>query len=233
MTPMKRGRLIGTVIGLTVGLAVTPAIYRHAIARAATLKLQNLTAENELSTRNARSEESNLANVVVDAIRSVEKTDAAIMHGSAFGMATIAKGKCTAEDILKAIQYREDSVVVVKLTGAQIRKALENGVKLYPQKSPEFLQVSGLVATFDPNAEKEKRITDVRIGGSKLEDNKKYTVAMPSPLANGALGYYKIWDKSTAIDHETTKTVGQAVSDYLGSRTTLGARSEERIVIKK
>ena len=233
MTPMKRGRLIGTVIGLTVGLVVTPAVYRHAIARAASLKQQGLTAENELSTRNVRTEESNLANVIADAIRAVEKSDAAFVHGSAFGTTTIPKGKCTAEDVLKAVQYREDPVVIVKLSGAQIKKALENGLKLYPQKSPEFLQVSGIVVTVDSNADKEKRVTDLRVGGSKLDDNKKYTVAMPSPLANGALGYYKIWDKSEAIDRETSKTVGQAVSDYLNGRTTLGGRSEERIVIKK
>jgi 5''-nucleotidase/2'',3''-cyclic phosphodiesterase and related esterases len=233
MKPMKRSRLVGAIIGLSVGLAVAGP-FRHAPAAwAAPMIAQNLTVENELTTRNCRAEQSNLASVIVDAIRNVEKCDAAIMHGSAFGDATIAKGKCSADDLLKAVQYREDNVVIVKLSGAQIRKALENGLKLYPQKSPEFLQVSGLTLTVDPGAEKEKRIVEVRVGSSKLEDGKKYLIAMPSPLANGALGYYKIWDKSQAVDHETSKTVGQAVSDYLSSRTTLGAKSEERIVFKK
>jgi 2',3'-cyclic-nucleotide 2'-phosphodiesterase (5'-nucleotidase family) len=235
MKPMNRRRMIGTVIGLTAGFVVAPAIYRFSLARAADLRAlgeQNLNIENELTTRNARSEESNLADIVVDAIRNVEKSDAAFMHGSAFGDTTIAKGKATAADLLKAVQYREDTVVVVKLTGEQIRRALENAVKLHPQKSPEFLQVSGLSVTVNANAEKDKRILEVRVGASKLDEKKTYSVAMPSPLANGALGYYKIWDKARAIDHETSKTVGQALTDHLTGKTQLGAKTEERIAFK-
>lgn len=233
MKPMNRSRQVGAVIGLFGGLALTALVHRTSAAWAATVAVQTITIESDLTTRNVRTEESNLASVIVDAIRNVEKCDAAIMHGSAFGDTTIAKGKCSPEDLLKAVQYREDNVVIVKLTGAQIRKAFENGLKLYPQKSPEFLQVSGLTVTVDPSAEKEKRIVEIRIGGSRLDDGKKYLLAMPSPLANGALGYYKIWDKAQAVDHETTKTVGRAVSDYLSSRTSLGAKSEDRIVFKK
>jgi 5'-nucleotidase / UDP-sugar diphosphatase len=233
MTPMRRRRLVGTVIGLTAGLVVAPAVYRISTARAYSLREQGLTVETDLSTRNVRTEESNLANIVVDAIRSVERSDAAFMHGSAFGDATIAKGKVKPADLNKAVQYQEDQVVVVKLTGEQIRKALENGVKLYPQKSPEFLQLSGITVTVDPGADKEKRIVEIRVGTSKLDEKKTYNVAMPSPLANGALGYYKIWDKSRAIDHETSKTVGQALTDYLNGKTSLGGKTEDRIVFKK
>lgn len=233
MIPIKAGRLVGSVIGLSAGLVFVPAIHYGGAARAATVDAQSLTVDNELSTKTCRVDESNLADVIVDAIRAVEKSDAAIVHGSAFSDTTIAKGKCSQDDVLKAVQYREDNVVIVKLTGAQIKKALENGLKLHPQKSPEFLQVSGITVTIDPNADKEKRVVDVKIGTSKLDDAKKYTVAMPSPLANGALGYYKIWDKATAIDHETSKTVGDAVIDYLNSHKTLGAKTEERLVFKK
>jgi 2',3'-cyclic-nucleotide 2'-phosphodiesterase (5'-nucleotidase family) len=233
MTPMKRRRLHWTVIGLTAGLVVAPAIVSVSYARATSLSVQTLNIENDLSTRNVRTEESNLANIVVDAVRNVEKTDAAFMHASAFGDTSIAKGKANADAVLRAVQYREDSVVIVKLTGEQIRKALENGVKLYPQRSPEFLQVSGLTVTVDSGAEKEKRVVEVRIGNSKLDEKKTYMVAMPSPLANGALGYYKIWDKSQAIDHETSKTVGQALTDYLAGKSSIGAKSEERIAFKK
>lgn len=233
MKLINRRSLFGIGLALTAALAVVCALYATNPAQAASIQARNLSVENELTTRSVRTEESNLADIVVDAIRNVERSDAAFMHGSAFGDATIPKGKAAVEDILKAVQYREDSIIIVKLTGAQIRKSLENGFKLYPQKSPEFLQVSGLTVSVDPGAEREKRVVDVRVGASKLDDKKSYAIAMPSPLANGALGYYKIWDKSQAIDHDTQKTVGQAVSSYLAGKSSVGAKSEERIVFKR
>jgi 2',3'-cyclic-nucleotide 2'-phosphodiesterase (5'-nucleotidase family) len=193
----------------------------------------NVQVTAELSTRNVRSEESNLANVIVDAMRAVEKTDAAIIAASAFTDVTIPKGPASADDILKSLEYRDDSIVVVKLTGAQIKKALEHGLTLLPQKNSAFLQVSGITAAIDSNGEKDKRVTALRIGGAPASDARTYLVAMPSPLANGALGYFKVWDKTKAIDHDTNKTLGQAVTDYLASVQSIGAKGEDRLAIKK
>jgi 5'-nucleotidase / UDP-sugar diphosphatase len=188
---------------------------------------------SELTTKNARTEESNLANVIADAIRAVEKSDVAFVPASALAEVTIPKGTVTADDILRAVEYRDDSVIIVKLTGAQIKRALEHALGLYPQKNSAFLQVSGLTVTVDPTTEKDKRIVSVKVGGSPLQDSKKYTVAMPSPLASGALGYFKIWDKTRDIDHDTNKSLAVAVKDYLDGIRTLGGKSEERLVIKK
>lgn len=188
---------------------------------------------NELTTKNVRTEESNLANTIADAAREADKSDIAFMQASAFTEITIGKGSVTAEDILKAIEYREDSIIVVKLKGAQVRRALEHGLTLYPQKNSAFLQVSGVTVNIDPSAEKDKRVTAVKVGKSPLQDDKTYTVAMPSPLASGALGYFKIWDKATAIDHDTNKTLGQAATDYVSGLKSLGAKGEDRLVFKK
>jgi 2',3'-cyclic-nucleotide 2'-phosphodiesterase (5'-nucleotidase family) len=187
---------------------------------------------NELSTRNVRTEESNLADIIVDAIRDVEKTDAALIAASSFTDVVIAKGTTTPADILKALEYQDDNIVVVKLTGAQLRRALEHGLTLLPQKNSAFLQVSGIGASIDPGAEKDKRVTALRVGGSAVKDTATYTVAMPSPLANGALGYFKIWDKK-AIDHDTNKTLGRAVNDFLAGVRSVGAKGEERLAIKR
>jgi 2',3'-cyclic-nucleotide 2'-phosphodiesterase (5'-nucleotidase family) len=187
----------------------------------------------ELSTRNVRTDESSLANVIVDAVRDVEKTDAAFIAASSFTDVTIPKGPAAAEDFLKSLEYRDDNIVVVKLTGAQIRRALEHGLTLLPQKNSAFLQVSGISAAIDAGAEKDKRVTSLRIAGSPENATRTYTVAMPSPLANGALGYFKVWDKAKAVDHDTNKPVGQAVTDYLASVRSIGAKGEERLAIKR
>jgi 2',3'-cyclic-nucleotide 2'-phosphodiesterase (5'-nucleotidase family) len=199
----------------------------------------------EMTTRNVRGEESKLANLIADAIRNVEKSDAAFITASAFAEATLSKGTATISDILKALEVRSDRVVIVKLTGKQIRQALEHSLALFPQKSSALLHVSGLKMNADSTREKGSRVTSVKINGSEVQDDKTYTVAMPSPLANGALAYSKVWSRSD-VDHETTRTLEQAITDYLtneikpktapdgsGQARIIGDDSEERLVIKK
>lgn len=190
----------------------------------------------DMTTRNVRSEESNLANLIADALRASDKeedrADIAFMPASAFAEVTIPKGTASVDDILKALVFRDDIVVIVKLTGAQVKRALEHGLAIYPQKNSAFLQVSGLTATIDPSREKDSRVVAVKVGRNPLDENKTYTVAMPSPLANGGLVFSKVWDRS-AKDHDTDRTVEQAVVAYLSKQSTLGGKSEERLVFKK
>lgn len=191
-----------------------------------------LQVASELTTKNVRSEESNLADLVADAIRSVDKCDIALMPAIGFTETVLPKGSATTDDVLKALEYRNDMVVLVKLTGDQIRRALEHGLALLPQKNPAFLQVSGLSVTVDPSADRSKRVSSVKVGKDALQDSKTYVVAMPSPLANGALAYFKIWSK-TDISKETTRTVEEAVTGYLAKQKTIGQKGEERIAFRK
>jgi hypothetical protein len=55
---------------------------------------------------------------------------------------------------------------------------------------------------------------------------------MPAPLANGALAYQKVWTKAD-VDQILKTTVEQAVTDYLATQKTVGAKAEDRIVVKK
>jgi len=224
----NRGPLVVGIVGALwlIGIAVVCAAPRQG-------KLQIV---GDLTTKNVRTEESSLANLVADALRASDKAedqaDIAFIPASAFAEVTLPKGSANADDILKALVFRDDVVVIVKLTGAQVKKALEHGLAIYPQKNSAFLQVSGLTVEIDPSKEKDHRVVSVKVGRTPLDDGKTYTVAMPSPLANGGLVYSKVWDRS-AKDHDTDRTVEQAVIDYLNTHRTLGGKSEERLVIKK
>src|SRR5687767_5514335 len=80
------------------------------------LAQDRISAAAELSTKNARKEESNLANVIADAIRDASNADIAFIAASSFADQTIAKGSGSVEDCLKALAFRNDPVVVVKLS---------------------------------------------------------------------------------------------------------------------
>lgn len=128
----------------------------------------------------------------------------------AFLAAGLVKETYQQDNLASLLQYPTDQVVLVQLTGAQIRQAFERTLSLYPLPNTSFLQISGFEVQFSKDAEAGSRVTSVTASGSKLEDEKTYTIAMPSSLGRGGLGYFKIWDKSKitkTFDNMTVESV--------------------------
>ncbi|RYG39382.1 hypothetical protein EON81_01220 [bacterium] len=123
-----------------------------------------------------------------DALRAAAGTDAAFI---AAGL--VKEG--SKDDLSTILQYPTDEVVVVTLTGAQVKQALERSLSFYPQPNGSFLQLSGFEVVFSKSASKS-RIVSITASGARLDESKNYTVAMPANLGRGGLGYFRIWDKS-------------------------------------
>ncbi|HLK57482.1 MAG TPA: 5'-nucleotidase [Chthonomonadaceae bacterium] len=190
-----------------------------------------IKSEVELSTKEADSKESQLADVVADTLRSSAKSDAAFIAATSFNdSTTLPKGNVNTKDLLNAVVHKDENIVVVKLKGDQITRALEQGLYLYPKPNSAFLQFSGLTVTINPQAAAGKRVVSVKVGDDALEPGKVYKVAMPAPLANGGLAYFKIWSKSD-IDKDTEKTIETALTAYLSAHKTI-TKGDDRLVIK-
>jgi len=147
-----------------------------------------------------------------DVLRSFAGTDGAFLAGG------LVKESFKADDLATLLQFGTDELVVVSLTGAQIRQAFEKSVSFYPQPNSSFLQISGFEVTFNRNAPPDRRVTSITAGGSRLEDGRTYTVAMPANLGRGGLGYFKIWDRSRITKTFTGTTLesilrGKRVTD--------------------
>jgi 2',3'-cyclic-nucleotide 2'-phosphodiesterase (5'-nucleotidase family) len=125
-----------------------------------------------------------------DILRDFAGTDGAFM-GAGLENKTFDK-----DNLATLVQYPTDAVVIMNLTGNEIKLALERSVSLYPQSNPNFLQLSGIEATFNKNGMPGQRIVSVTVNGSKLDEKHTYTIAMPQSLSRGGLGYFKIWDTS-------------------------------------
>ena len=221
MRPLgRRSVALAGLLGAIAMLCVAAAGFADAIK-----------TDVELSTKEADSRESVLCDVVADAIRASAKSDAAFIAATSFNdSTTLPKGSVNSKDLSNALVHKDENIVIVKLKGEQITRALEQGLYLYPKSNSAFLQFSGLVVTINPQAEAGKRVVSVKIGGDALEAGKTYKVAMPAPLANGGLAYFKIWSKSD-IDKDTEKTVDAALTAYLADHKTL-SKGDERLVRK-
>ncbi len=113
--------------------------------------------------------------------------------------------------------FPTDEISVVKLSGRQVKDALERSVSLVPMSNPGFLQISGLDVTYSASASTNSRVTSVLANGAALENDRTYTVAMPGNLARGGLGYFSIWDKKAITKAAAAETLDSLLHGKTGS----------------
>jgi 5'-nucleotidase len=96
-----------------------------------------------------RTEETNLGNFVADRMRRVTSADVAILNSGTLRCdSVLPAGDIRMKDLVAALPMC-DALVVLQVTGWQLRVALENGVSQYPRLEGRFPQVSGVSFTFD------------------------------------------------------------------------------------
>lgn len=141
----------------------------------------------DLDAHRVRIAETSLGDFIADVMRQTAQADAAIINGGSI-KGGIAKGKIETQDIYNALPY-DNYLIAVKLTGAQLKEALEHGVSQIEKPSPSFPQVSGLTFTYSRSAPAGSRVKDLSIGGRPFDPAKEYIVATVDYLAAGGDGY--------------------------------------------
>lgn len=180
-------------------------------------------ATGPLDASKARKAESSLGNLVADAARASLKAEIALLPASQLRDVTLPPGDLTREALSNALLYPDEKIVLVEVTGAQIRAALERGLSMLPNPNVAFLQVSGLTVTFRSDAPEGQRVIGVQVGGSALVPERNYKAAMPSSLAKGALGYFRVFNGLKPT--ETGPVIADAVADYVLSVRTVSPQS--------
>jgi len=138
---------------------------------------------------------------VADAVKTYTSAEAALVPAGDLSK-PIQKGQ-----LATTLNFPDDGVVVLSLSGSQIRQALERSLLTFPEPNVGFLQVSGFQINFNKNAEVNSRVTSVTVNGSKLEDAHYYDVAMPTSLQRGQLGYSNLWDKAKVVRNFNNATL--------------------------
>jgi 5'-nucleotidase/UDP-sugar diphosphatase len=218
-------RLLGwTAVGVTV-LALSARAGRA--APSATVRLSA-----PLMGEKARAGEAEIGNLVADAIRAATGADIALVAAGEIKDVDLPAGEVGVAQLVDALSYPQDPVVVLSLDGATIRKALELAVSLYPRKNKGFLQVSGLEFSFaSGSGPSASGPIQARTAGAPLQDGKTYRVAMSSSLASGQYGYFRLWSRDRGASAGGL-TLAAALQNYLRDRRQLNVRLEGRIVAR-
>jgi 5'-nucleotidase/UDP-sugar diphosphatase len=190
------------------------------------------TLASELDSRQdlLRSGESSMGDLIADAIRSAGGADVALVNGGSIRGDKLypAGSTLSREDIQRELPFN-NALVVVKLKGADLLAALENGVSKVADHGGRFPQVSGIAFTFNPGKAVGRRIGQVMIGGSPLDPKRDYKVAVNDFMARGGDGYAMLSQSETLVGADAGRMLTRIVADYLQAKGTASLQTGGRI----
>lgn len=209
------------ILGLTLALAACLAA-GGAIADGKT--------ETTLTTEGIDAEQTTFGDVTTDAIADAAGTTLALAPAVIFKPGEIPPGPVSIAAVSDLLHDPDETWAVIRLTGAQIRAALERAVSFAPTPRVFFLQVSGLTVVYDPDAPRGRKIKSVTVGFKPIDETVTYEVAMPESLADGGSGYFAIFDDAPRV-RTGTRGVAQVVRDYVAARGSVSYTGLGRIVV--
>ncbi|WP_069202827.1 5'-nucleotidase C-terminal domain-containing protein [Paenibacillus dauci] len=175
------------------------------------------------SREKVRAGETNLGDLITDAMRSVSGADAAITNGGGI-RASIDAGSVTKGDVVTVLPFG-NLVISIDVTGADILAALENGATDYPTAKGAFAHVSGITYKIDPAKPAGSRVHSVTVAGAPLDLNKTYNVATNDFLVAGGDEYKMFLGKQQT---GTYGTLDEALIQHMQSLGSVDMPASEK-----
>ena len=136
----------------------------------------------------SRLEEVGLGDFVTDTIRELTGADVALYNGGSI-RASISPGDITAGMVYESFPF-ENYVVTKMLTGEQLIEVLEGGLAGLPGAAGGYLQVSGIVVTYDSSLPAGSRVVSATMAdGTPLDPDRTYLVASNDYVMAGGDNY--------------------------------------------
>ncbi|MDI3547110.1 MAG: 5-nucleotidase / UDP-sugar diphosphatase [Halanaerobiales bacterium] len=174
---------------------------------------------------NVRTGETNLGNLITDAMLDTVDADVAITNGGGI-RASIGKGEVTKGEVITVLPFG-NFVVVKELKGSVILDAIEHGISAYPAKEGQFPQVGGMSFIFAPSRPAGERVVKLEIGGEPVDYDKTYRVATNDFMAAGGDGYTMFKDAATV---QEAGGLEEVVMNYIKEHGTVAPKVEGRII---
>ena len=146
-------------------------------------------SDKELSSYRllVRRNESELGNLTADAFRWAAKSDIAIVNGGGL-RADLPEGDVKKRDTMAIFPFG-NTLRIAEINGATIRAMLEHSVEYYPASFGGFLNVSNVTFSYDPTQPGGSRVKEIFVGGTPLDNEKTYTIALVDFQTAGGDGY--------------------------------------------
>lgn len=176
-----------------------------------------------------RQRESALGDFIADAVRAWAGTDAAIINSGGIRTDAVQRaGPISRRTILSFLPFG-DLLVTERVSGANIRAALENGVSQWKQIAGRFPQVSGIRFTWSSTRPVGSRVLSVNIDGKPLSPTHMYTLATNDYMLGGGDGYTSLSTGTVMISPNGARLVADVVIDAVKKQGTISPKTDGRI----
>jgi 5'-nucleotidase / UDP-sugar diphosphatase len=190
------------------------------------------TTKVPLDTRRTtvRAEESAFTNLIADAMRAAVGADVALTNGGGIRAdRTYEAGTVlTRRDIQSELPFG-NKTILIEISGADLREALENGVSEVEDGGGRFPHVSGLSFSYDASKPAGERVVEVLVDGAPLKDAAMFKLATNDFLGRGGDGYAVFVDQPRIIDANAASLMAAQVIDHIAAAGTIAPAVEGRI----
>ena len=138
--------------------------------------LNALRTTESADGRSIRTDETNLGDLITDAMRSITGADVALMPGYRI-RASVSEGPITAVSLYDVFANGAD-IYVIEMTGQELLDKMAGSLIDLPNESTQFNQWSGASYGYVTGENKSFTIVNPMVGGEPLDLEKTYTVAM-------------------------------------------------------
>ena len=207
--------------------------YEDELSHELDVSVATLAVEFDSRTASVRSQETAIGNLVADSIRAATRADVALTNGGGIrGNKQYPAGSAlTRRDILTELPFG-NRTTTTEITGASLRRALENGFSQMENKAGRFPQVSNLKIVVESTRPAGQRVISVEVGGEPLDDARTYKVATNDFMLRGGDGYTALAGKVAATVDSGGALLANDVMSHARRLGTISLKPEGRIVVR-
>lgn len=171
-----------------------------------------------------------MANVLTDAMLEATKAQGVVAAFTNRGgiRASLPAGPITYGNAIE-VQPFNNTLVVLEVTGAELKQALEHGAVSYPEYSGAYLFPSkGCSYVIDPTRPKGEKVVSITINGEKVSPDKTYKICLNSFTASGGDAHEVLKNaKGNRVDTGTLDI--DVLIEYLKANSPIDPKDEGRV----
>ena len=175
---------------------------------------------------NVRTKETNLADLITNAMLDATGADIALTNGGGI-RASIDVGDITKGEVITVLPFG-NYVVLKEVKGSDIIAALELGISDYPKEKGGFPQVAGITYSFNPNNKAGSRLVEVKVNGKAIDKNKVYKLATNDFMAVGGDGYTMLAGGKTLAEYPS---LDEILINYIQKLGAVDIKTDGRVIV--
>lgn len=187
-----------------------------------------------------RFKESNLGNLIADALRTETGTDIAFQNGGGI-RASAPAGDITLEQVYAMLPF-DNLVTVLDVSGQVVWDAIANSAASAGTAHGKYLQVSGLSYVYDSSLEGAERLVSVTMAdGTPIDLKARYTLVCNDFMAGGGDGYTMLnalmdsdpelpLNPDVTLLYKTKTFLRELFHEYLMENSPVAPVVEDRII---